>query len=131
MPTIYIAAAVLEGLVIAASILWIVFGAIALLNVLNATGALATIRTGFTKLSPDRRVQTVIIAWLFVAFLEGAAGFGTPAAIAGPLLAALGFPLLAAAALPLIADSSPVAFGAIGTPVIIGLGQGLEAATPE
>ena len=120
------AAAVVEGGFIALSILWIVFGAITLLNVLSATGAIATIRDGFTRITPDRRIQAIIIAWLFGAFLEGASGFGTPAAIAAPLLVALGFPPLGAVALALIADSSPVSFGAVGTPVLIGLVQGLD-----
>lgn len=124
-------AAVIEGWFIAASILWIVFGAIALLNVLRATGALDVIRDGFTLISPDRRVQTLIIAWLFGAFLEGASGFGTPAAIAGPLLVALGFPPMAAVSMALIADSSPVSFGAVGTPILIGFGQGLDSPSPE
>jgi lactate permease len=75
----------------------------------------------------------IVIAWLFGAFIEGAAGFGTPAAIGAPLLVALGFPPLAAAALALIADSSPVTFGAVGTPFVIGVTQGLsegEAVAP-
>lgn len=120
----YMAAAIIEGLVIALSILWIVFGAIVLLNVLKAAGAIAHIKQGFTALSPDRRIQTVVIAWLFGAFLEGASGFGTPAAIAAPLLLSLGFPALAAVVMPLIADSAPVSFGAVGTPVLVGLAQG-------
>lgn len=70
-------------------------------------------------------MQVIIIAWLFGAFLEGAGGFGTPAAIGAPLLVALGFPAMAAVSLALIADSSPVSFGAVGTPVIVGIGQGV------
>lgn len=126
MPWVQALAAVFEGWFIAASILWIVFGAITLLNVLQATGAITTIRAGFMQISPDRRIQAIIIAWLFGAFLEGASGFGTPAAIAAPLLVVLGFPPLAAVVLALIADSSPVSFGAVGTPVLIGLVQGLN-----
>lgn len=126
-----IAAAILEGWFVALSIIWIVLGAIALLNVLKSTGAMDTIRAGFIAISPDRRVQAVIIGWLFVAFLEGAAGFGTPAAIAAPLLVALGFPAMAAVVLALIADSSAVSFGAVGTPVVVGLGQGLNSPGAE
>jgi lactate permease len=121
-------ASTIEGVIIAISILWIIFGAILLLNTLTASGALDTIRHGFTRISPDRRVQVIIIAWLFGAFIEGAAGFGTPAAIGAPLLVALGFPPLAAVVLALIADSSPVTFGAVGTPILIGVGQGLTGA---
>ncbi len=131
MPLLQVTAAALEGLVVAATILWIIFGAIVLLNVLRRTGALDSIRAGFSGVSPDRRVQLVIIAWLFGAFLEGASGFGTPAAIGAPLLVALGFTPLSAVVLALIADSSPVSFGAVGTPVIVGMGQGLADSTPE
>lgn len=126
IPIKQIVAASIEGLIISTSILWIVFGAILLLNTLRNSGALDAIRTGFMGISTDRRVQLIIIAWLFGAFIEGAAGFGTPAAIGAPLLVALGFPPLAAVALALIADSSPVSFGAAGTPIIVGVDQGLR-----
>lgn len=126
VPPIQVLAATVEGLIIAVSILWIVFGAILLLNTLRASGAIDAIRNGFMHISADRRVQLIIIAWLFGAFIEGAAGFGTPAALCAPLLAALGFPALAAVALALIANSSPVSFGAVGTPLIIGVGEGLQ-----
>jgi lactate permease len=126
VPGVQVLAAALEGLMIAASILWIIFGAILLLNTLRESGAIDAIRNGFMYISADRRVQLIIIAWLFGAFIEGAAGFGTPAALCAPLLVALGFPPLAAVALALIANSSPVSFGAVGTPVIIGVGEGLQ-----
>ncbi|WP_079479351.1 L-lactate permease [Halobacillus salinus] len=126
VPVIRVVAASIEGLMIAISILWIVFGAILLLNTLKNSGALETIRTGFSEISTDRRVQVIIIAWLFGSFIEGAAGFGTPAAIAAPLLLTLGFPALAAVSLALIADSSAVSFGAVGTPLIVGVDQGLR-----
>lgn len=125
MPGRQIAASILEGWVIASAILIIVFGAIFLLNILLAGGALAAIREGFFHISPDRRVQVIIVAWLFGAFLEGAGGFGTPAAIGAPLLVALGFPAMAAVSLALIADSAPVSFGAVGTPVVVGIAQGV------
>ena len=66
------------------------------MNTLQESGALRTIRAGFTDISPDRRVQVLIIAWLFGSFIEGAAGFGTPAAVAVPLLVGIGFPAMAA-----------------------------------
>ncbi len=125
VPARQIGASILEGWVIASSILIIVFGAIFLLNTLKAGGALDAIRAGFVHISPDRRVQVIIIAWLFGAFLEGASGFGTPAAIGAPLLVALGFPAMAAVTLALIADSAPVSFGAVGTPLLVGIAQGL------
>jgi lactate permease len=125
VPPVRLLASIIEGLLISVSILWIIFGAIVLLNTLGASGALTAIRNGFSHISKDRRVQVIIIAWLFGAFIEGAAGFGTPAAIGAPLLVALGFPALAAVSLALIADSSPVTFGAVGTPIVIGMAQGL------
>ena len=70
----------LKGLSICAALLYIIFGAILLLNTLTQSGAIASIRTGFHSVSPDRRVQAIIVAWLFGSFIEGAAGFGTPAA---------------------------------------------------
>ncbi|MCU7555311.1 L-lactate permease [Alteromonas sp. ASW11-19] len=125
VPALQLAASMLEGTVIAATIAWIVFGAILLLNVLKMSGAMAVIKDGFATVSPDPRVQLIIIAWLFGSFLEGAAGFGTPAAIVAPLLVTLGFSPLAAVVLALVADSSAVSFGAIGTPVLVGLAQGV------
>lgn len=125
MPTQQMAAALFEGLVIALTIVWIVFGAILLLKVLQQTGAVEVIKQGFSQVSTDKRVQLIIIAWLFGSFLEGAAGFGTPAAIAAPLLVALGFSPMAAVVLALIADSCAVSFGAVGTPVLVGLAQGI------
>jgi lactate permease len=133
VPLVHVLAASIEGVIISFTILWIIFGAILLLNTLGLSGALNTIRRGFTYISSDRRVQLIVIAWLFGSFIEGAAGFGTPAAIGAPLMVALGFPPLAAAALALIADSSPVTFGAVGTPFVIGVAQGLsegEAVAP-
>lgn len=120
-----IAASTIEGVIIAASVLYIVFGAVLLLNTLQASGAVATIRRGFIALSPDRRVQTLIVAWLFGSFIEGASGFGTPAAVAAPLLLALGFPALATVLVTLIIQSTPVSFGAVGTPILIGVNKGL------
>ena len=121
-----VAASVVQGLIITVSVLWIVFGAIFLLNTLKKTGAIQVIRQGFTQVSPDRRVQAIIIAWCFGTFIEGASGFGTPAAIAAPLLVAIGFPALAAVLMGMMIQSTPVSFGAIGTPIIIGVNNGLD-----
>ncbi|TVQ88712.1 MAG: L-lactate permease, partial [Bacteroidetes bacterium] len=122
----WVAAASLNGVVIAFKILLIVFGALTLLFTLRESGAIATINRGFTNISPDKRVQAIIITWLFGSFLEGAAGFGTPAAITAPLLLSLGFPALAAVMVALIANSTAVSFGAVGTPTIIGVGTSLD-----
>ncbi|WP_300008390.1 L-lactate permease [Pseudonocardia sp.] len=125
MDAAVLAAASVEGLIIALGLLYIIFGALLLLQTLTASGALATIRAGFTTVSADRRVQAIIIGWLFGSFIEGASGFGTPAAVVAPLLLALGFPAMAAVMVGLIIQSTPVSFGAAGTPVLTGLGQGL------
>ncbi|MBN1465363.1 L-lactate permease [candidate division KSB1 bacterium] len=119
-------ASTIQGLFITFEILWIIFGAILLLNALKQSGGVAAIRTGFTTVSTDRRVQIIIIAWLFGSFIEGAAGFGTPAAIVAPLLVALGFPALAAVMIGMMIQSTAVTFGAVGTPILIGVRGGLE-----
>ncbi|ASX11679.1 L-lactate permease [Aeromonas dhakensis] len=117
----------LQGLIITVTVLWIVFGAILMLNTLKHTGAISAIRGGFTNISPDRRIQAIIIAWCFGAFIEGASGFGTPAAIAAPLLVAIGFPALAAVLLGMMIQSTPVSFGAVGTPILVGINKGLDS----
>lgn len=105
------------GVLKALDILIIIFGAILILNTLKISGAMAAINNGFQGITRDRRIQAIIIGYMFGAFIEGAAGFGTPAALAGPLLVGLGFPPLAAAIIALIFNSVPVAFGAVGTPI--------------
>ncbi len=72
-------------------------------------------------------MQAIIIAWLFGSFIEGASGFGTPAAIVAPLLVAIGFPAMAAVMLGMLVQSTPVSFGAVGTPIIIGITSGLDS----
>lgn len=122
----YMAAASVNGIIIAMNILLIVFGALALLFTLRESGAIAAINDGFSGISPDKRVQAIIITWLFGSFIEGAAGFGTPAALAAPLLLSLGFPALAAVMVALIANTTAVSFGAVGTPTLIGVGTTLN-----
>ena len=128
---IHVAAASIRGSIIAVSLLWIIFGAILLLQTLSESGAAASIRRGFMDVSRDRRVQLIIVAWMFGAFIEGASGFGTPAAVAGPLLLALGFPALAAVMCTLIIQSTPVTFGAVGTPILVGMAESLNVETVE
>lgn len=123
-----VVASTLQGALITVAVLWIIFGAILLLNTLQKSGAITTIRAGFVNISPDRRVQALIIAWLFGCFIEGASGFGTPAAIAAPLLVAIGFPALGAVMIGMMIQSTPVSFGAVGTPIIIGVTNGLDNA---
>lgn len=120
-----IAAASIQGLFLTFDLLFIIFGALLLLHTLEGSGGVAAIRRSFHGVSDDRRVQVVIVAWLFGSFIEGAAGFGTPAAIAAPLLVALGFPAGAAVMLGMMVQSTPVTFGAVGTPVLVGIQGGL------
>lgn len=126
-PVLQIAAASIDGLVTAGSILYIILGAILLLNLQQESGAISSIRRSMYLISPDRRVQAIIIAFLFGAFIEASAGFGTPAAVAAPLLVAIGFPGMAAVMVSLIIQSTPVSFGAIGTPILIGVNAGLSS----
>ena len=121
-----ILASTLQGLVISAGIIWIIFGAIMLLNTLKYSGGISTIRRGFSDISADRRIQVILIAWLFGCFIEGASGFGTPAAVAAPLMVAVGFPALAAVVFGMMIQSTPVSFGAVGTPMIVGVQGGLD-----
>ena len=131
VPPIHTLAATFRGVIIASTLLTIIFGAIVLLFTLRESGALETIRHGFLGVSPDRRIQAIIIAWLFGSFIEGAAGFGTPAAVCAPLLLALGFPALAAVMVSLIIQSTPVTFGAVGTPILLGMGGSLNVPEVE
>ncbi|SER82877.1 lactate permease [Vreelandella subterranea] len=121
-----IVASTIQGLIQTAGLLWIIFGAILLLNTLKHSGGITAIRNGFSGISPDRRVQALIVAWLFGCFIEGASGFGTPAAVAAPLMVALGFPALAAVVVGMMIQSTPVSFGAVGTPIVVGVGSGLN-----
>ena len=125
--TVRVVASTIQGLFLTVNILYIIFGAILLLNTLKHSGAITAIRSGFANISPDRRVQLVLIAWLFGAFIEGSSGFGTPAAIAAPLMVAVGFPAMAAVMIGMMIQSTPVTFGAVGTPILIGVKGGLES----
>ena len=122
-----IVAASLQGLILAASLVYIIFGALLLLATLTQSGAVHSIREAFVRVSPDRRIQAIIIGWLFGSFIEGSAGFGTPAAVCAPLLLALGFPAMAAVMVGLIIQSTAVSFGAAGTPILIGVSGGLDS----
>ena len=118
-------AATIQGLFISFDLLFIIFGAILLLHTLERSGGVSAIRRSFRGVSDDRRVQLVIVAWLFGAFIEGAAGFGTPAAVAAPLMVAMGFPAASAVMIGMMIQSTPVTFGSVGTPVLVGLSGGL------
>ena len=130
MPLEWIAAASIRGGLAAIEILWIVFGALVLLYTLLRSGAVDRINAGFASISEDRRVQVVLLGFFLATFIEGVAGFGTPAAVVAPLLLALGFPALAAVVAALVGHAVATVFGAVGTPIIVGYAQPLESVEP-
>ncbi len=99
-------------------ILWIVINAIWVYNLTVETGHFDVLRRSFERVSPDHRIQAIIIAFCFGALLEALAGFGTPVAITVVMLLALGFAPIKAAAVALIANTAPVAYGALATPIV-------------
>ncbi|MCC6000409.1 MAG: L-lactate permease [Pararhodobacter sp.] len=104
------------------TILWIILPALVIYEVQMRSGALERLRLALTRLSDDRMVQALLIAWFFGLFMEGAAGFGTPVALAAPLLVGLGFGPVRAVALALLGHAAGVSFGAIGTPALAQIG---------
>src|SRR5882757_1115722 len=98
-------------------IIWIVIAAVFLYDISVDTGQFEIMKLSIAAITPDRRLQVLLVAFSFGAFLEGAAGFGAPVAIAGAFMIGLGFKPFQAAVLNLIANTAPVAWGAIGTPV--------------
>ncbi len=100
-------------------ICWIIISAVFLFNVTVKSGQFEIIKSFMASVTPDRRLQAFLIAFSFGAFLEGAAGFGAPVAISAALLVGLGFNPLYAAGICLIANTAPVAFGSVGTPIIM------------
>lgn len=117
MPIRMVLGHTLKGVIDSLEIIFIILGALLLLNSVKLSGGLARINQYLVGVSDDKRIQLLLIGYLFVSFLEGAAGFGAPAALAAPILVFLGFPALLAVSATLIADSTAVLFGAVGTPV--------------
>jgi lactate permease len=103
---------------------WIILNVIFLYQLTNERGLFDILRQSITGLTQDRRLQLLLVAFSFGAFFEGASGFGTPVAVTGAILIGLGFTPLAASGLSLIANTAPVAYGALGTPII-----GLQSVT--
>ena len=116
MPLITVVAHTISGMLTSLDTICVILGAILIMNTMKQSGAMNAINQMFTSISDDPRIQMVIIGFMFGAFIEGAAGFGTPAALAAPLLISVGFPPLCAAMVALILNSTPVAYGAVGTP---------------
>lgn len=98
---------------------WIILGAIFIYDITVKTGKFEIVKQSIAGLASDRRIQVLLIAFAFGAFIEGAAGFGTPVAISAAMLIGLGFAPLPAAGLALIGNTAPVAYGALGTPIIV------------
>jgi len=115
-------AAVVTGLLNALTPIAIVFGAIFFFVAMEKTGAMEVLRQWLREISNHKIAQLMIVAWAFQFLIEGASGFGTPAALAAPVLVALGFPPMRVAALCLVMNSTPVSFGAVGTPTWFGFG---------
>ena len=119
MPVLAASAAALQGAAYGLfPIGWIVLNAVFLYELTVSTGTFEIVKSSVAHLSADRRIQALLVAYSFGIFIEGAAGFGTPVAISSALMIGLGFSPLHAAGLSLIANTAPVAFGAIGTPII-------------
>lgn len=116
-------ATVVSGLLTALTPVLIVWGAVFLFKTLEHSGEMDVIRRWLNGISRNRVAQLMIIGWAFSFFIEGASGFGTPAALAAPILVGLGFPPLRVAMLCLVMNSVPVSFGAVGTPTWFGFGD--------
>jgi lactate permease len=112
-----LAAAGFGGLFALFRIIWLIVAAVFLYDITVATGQFDVMKASIARLSGDRRLQAVLVAFSFGAFIEGAAGFGAPVAISAAFLVGLGFRPFQAALLCLIANTAPVAWGAIGTPI--------------
>ena len=125
MDWLRVAAASIQGLFLTFDLLFIIFGALLLLNTLERSGGVAAIRRSFHAISDDRRIQIVLLGWLFGSFIEGASGFGTPAAVCAPLMVAMGFPAAAAVMIGMMIQSTAVTFGAVGTPILVGVAGGV------
>ncbi len=101
------------------AIIWIIIGAIFLYNITLISGKFEVVKESIIHISFDRRLQVILIAFSFGAIIEGTSGFGTPVAIAGAVMVGLGFPPFQSAVLNLLANTAPVAYGAIGTPIVM------------
>lgn len=119
----WIGASFIKGTFISLEIMLIIFGAVWIIEILKEKKQIMFLHNLLVSISPDARIQAIIIAWLFGSLIEGIAGFGTPAAITAPLLVSLGFAPILSVVLSLIANSTAVSFGAAGTPILLGIGS--------
>ena len=116
-------ATIIKGFIAAYTPILVIFGAIVLFKVMRNTGSLEVINQWLNSVTDNKVAQLMIIGWSFVFLIEGASGFGVPAALAAPVLVGLGYKPIKAAMLCLIMDSVPVSFGTVGIPTWFGLGQ--------
>ncbi len=122
LPPLLVHAAVVDGLLTALTPVAIVLGAVLLFKTMEHTGAMATVRERLNGVTSNRVAQLMIVGWAFSFLVEGVSGFGTPAALAAPLLVGLGFAPLPVVVLCLMMNTVPVSFGAVGMPTWFGLG---------
>jgi lactate permease len=104
----------MKGVILSLNVLYIIWAALLLYNVVNETGAIKVIGLGIQRFSGDKAIQIIIFGWIFASFLQGVAGYGVPIAVVAPLLAGLGFPPVVAVAVPAIGHSWSVTFGSMG-----------------
>ncbi|WP_029009353.1 L-lactate permease [Azospirillum halopraeferens] len=117
-PVPAVGGALAEAAFVAVTILWIVFPALCIYELQLAGGAFEVLKAALARLTDDSRSMAILVAWFFALFIEGAAGFGTPVALAAPILVSLGFGPVPAVTLVLIGHAAGVSFGAVGTPVL-------------
>jgi lactate permease len=122
----WIGASIMRGSLISFDIILIIAGVFLLVSILKQSNAFYSLRVLTHKISSDARIQVIFLAWFSIAFLEGIAGFGTPAMIIAPILIILGFSPLAAISASLIGDSVACTFGATGTPILVGIVEGVS-----
>lgn len=130
LPLSFMMSATLKGLLLALDIMVIVFGAIYFVAFLKERGTLFSMQEELKTLSPDHRIQSILLAWLLGNFIEGVSGFGTAGAVVAPFLVGIGFRPLTSIVVALTANSTAVTFGAVGTPIRIGIGDLITAELP-
>jgi lactate permease len=125
VPVNWVAVAFIKGFSVTIEIMLIISGAIFLVAVIKKLNLFEPLKELFASVSKDKRIQAILVAWFFVSFIEGVAGFGTPALLAIPILIALGFKPFTSVVLGLVGDSAAVVFGAVGVPITIGIAEGV------
>lgn len=125
VPANWLMAAVVRGAGVTLDIILVIYGAVLLIVALRELQFFEPMQKVFARVSADKRIQAIVVSWFFVGFIEGIAGFGTPAMLAIPILLALGFSPVLSVVLALVGDSVAVVFGAVGVPISIGIATGV------